>query len=194
MCMCINFLHWSVTVQIACNTGILSGQVKVTSSQLFIWPTKFDLELEWMAGGGAWERLWYLSPHPYPLLPFDHHSALWYKFVCLPSLPPLFKLKMVAIIFTEKSKEYNGLHMFTNDIRKKTRNKCLSGCGYLVSTITLNSQKWLTCKSSLWYPHIIQQSRDENTQNYQVGRIYLELTPNSHNLVTRKSVAARGEN
>ena len=33
-----------------------------------------------------------------------------------------------------------------------------------------------------------------DTQNYQVGRIYLELTPNSHNLVTRKSVAARGEN
>ena len=127
MCMCINFLHWSVIVWIACNAGILSGQVKVTSSQLFIWPTKFDLELEWMAGGGAWERLWYLSPHPYPLLPFDHHSALWYKFVCLPSLPLLLKLKMVAIIFTEKSKEYNGLHMFTNDIRKKNQEQVFVG-------------------------------------------------------------------
>ena len=38
--------------------------------------------------------------------------------------------------------EYNGLHMFTNDIRKKkTSKKCLLVCGYLVSTITLNSQK-----------------------------------------------------
>ena len=64
---------------------------------------------------------------------------------------------MVAIISTKKLMnlmDYKCEQMISG---KEISIKCLSGCGYLVSTVSLNSQKWL-------------------------------LTPNSHNLVTRKSV------
>ena len=80
-----------------------------------------------MAGGGGMGEVIIFITHPYPLLLFDCHSPPWYKFVSLPSLPLLLKLKMVAIIFTEKSKEYNGLHMFTNDIRKKNQEQVFVG-------------------------------------------------------------------
>ena len=54
--------------------------------------------------------------------------------------------------------------------------------------------KWLTCNFSLWHPHIIQHTCNENTQTYQLEVSSLDLTPNSPNLFTWKCVAARGEN
>ena len=37
----------------------------------------------------------------------------------------------------------------------------------------LNSQKWLTCNFSLWYPYITQQTGNENTQTHQVEVVIL---------------------
>ena len=51
--------------------------------------------------------------------------------------------------------DYKWVQMISG---KEISVKCLSGCGYLVSTVSLNSQKWLTCNLSLKYPHIIQQT------------------------------------
>ena len=47
----------------------------------------------------------------------------------------------------------------------------------------------------LLYPYIIKQTGDEDTQIYQVEFVILiYVAPNSHNLFTRKCVAAREEN
>ena len=49
---------------VACIVGLLLEQVNITSSQFFIQPTMFDLELEWTVGkedrGKArrWDTLW----------------------------------------------------------------------------------------------------------------------------------------
>ena len=51
-----------------------------------------------------------------------------------------------------------------------------------------NSQRWLR-----WYPYIIQQTSDKNTQTYQV-EVDLDQTPNSCHKFISKCVAAGGEN
>ena len=42
-----------------------------------------------------------------------------------------------------------------------------------VTVQLFNSRKWLTCKFSLQYPYIIQQTSDENNQAYQVEVVIL---------------------
>ena len=49
---------------------------------------------------------------------------------------------------------------------------------------SFNSQKWLTCNLSLYYPYIIQNTGNENTDSHQVEIVILikhQILPtNSH--------------
>ena len=44
---------------------------------------------------------------------------------------------------------------------------------YLTNEILHCRKLWLTCDFSLYYPYIIQQTRNENTQTYQVEVVIL---------------------
>ena len=46
---------------------------------------------------------------------------------------------------------------------------------------------------SLYYPYVIKQTGNENTQTHQVGVIFLDQTPNFHNQFPRKCIAVKGE-
>ena len=99
--------------KLACSVGILLGQVNVRSSQSFTQPVMFDLEIEASVGGGGRERWIIFTPHPTPLLIFDHCSPLWHKFLSFPSLALLLKSKMAAIVFSKKilSTHLPNLHL-----------------------------------------------------------------------------------
>ena len=107
--------HWKTfhLKKLACSVGILLGQVNVRSSQSFTQPVMFDLEIEASVGGGGRERWIIFTPHPTPLLIFDHCSPLWHKFLSFPSLALLLKSKMAAIVFSKKilSTHLPNLHL-----------------------------------------------------------------------------------
>ena len=61
---------------------------------------------------------------------------------------------------------------------------------------TFNSQNWLTCKYIIIIYNKLGHPAEEKWEYSKLSgkSCYLDLTPNSRNLFTRKCVAARGEN
>ena len=88
---------------LACSTGVLLVRANVKSSQSFIRPAMFDLELEWTVGVGGGRRAKIFTSQPLPLSLFlTYDRPFGTNFLLSPSLPLPFKSKMAAIILVKK--------------------------------------------------------------------------------------------
>ena len=57
-------------IKLACSAGVLLVRANVKSSQSFIWPAMFDLELEWTVGvGEEWEDDYSKGKAKHPMIP-----------------------------------------------------------------------------------------------------------------------------
>ena len=64
----------------------------------------------------------------------------------------------------------------------------------ILKEIRCNSLLGVNPLTTRQYLYIIQPTGNKNSQTYQEEVCYLDLTPNSHNFLTRKWVPVRGEN
>ena len=74
------------------------------------------------------------------------------------------------------------------------RFKMFDSWAIFLKEIRCNSLLGVNPLTTRQYLYIIQPTGKKNSQTYQEEVCYLELTPNSHNFLTRKWVPVRGEN